>query len=75
MSLFDKLNGSPQRPQVTMQDIKNDPVGVGRGQGYNIPDSMGRDPRAIAMHLIQTGQVGGPLLQKVMPMIQRMMGK
>ena len=74
MSLFDMMNHG-QRPQITMQDVKNDPVGVGRGKGYNIPDSVGRDPEAIAMHLIQTGQVGGPLLQKVMPMIQRMTGK
>lgn len=69
MSLFDKL-GAPHGDQ--MQQLRSDPVGTARQAGYQIPDNLSGDPRAMVMHLIQTGQVGGPMLQRIMPMIQRM---
>ena len=30
------------------------------------------NPQAVVMHLIQTGQVSSPMLQRIMPMMQQM---
>ena len=34
------------------------------------PEELMNNPQAMVMHLIQTGQVSGPMMQRVMPMIQ-----
>ena len=60
--------------QEQLQEVMNDPQGMGKKNGYSIPENM-RDPREMVQHLIMTGQVSTPLLQRVMPLIQRMQGK
>ena len=70
MSLFDKLNGQ----QMNMQQLQSDPVGIAKQAGYNIPQNLANNPQAMVQHLIQTGQVSNPMLQKIMPMIQRLGG-
>ena len=72
MSLFDKLNG---QPQMNMQQLQQDPIGMAQKAGYNIPQNLAGNPQAMVQHLIQSGQVSNPMLQKIMPMIQRMGGK
>ena len=71
MSLFDKVQGS----QPDIRQIQQDPIGMARQAGYNIPPNLAGNPQAMVQHLIQTGQVGGPMMQKIMPMIQKLMGK
>ena len=71
MSLFDKLNGAPQ---INMQQLQSDPVGMAKKAGFNIPDNIDGDPQAMVRHLIQSGQVSSPMLQKIMPMIQKLGG-
>mgnify|MGYP007032346417 CR=1 FL=1 len=68
MSLFDKVNGQ----QMNMEQLRRDPVGAARQAGYNIPDNLAGNPQAMVQHLIQTGQISNPMLQRIMPMIQRM---
>ena len=58
-----------------LQQVKENPIEYGKKQGYNIPENLAGDPRAMVQHLINSGQVGGPLFQKVMPMIRQLMGK
>ena len=70
MSLFDRLNGNGQQDQ--MQQLQRDPVGMAKQAGYQIPENLAGNPQAMVMHLIQSGQVSNPMLQKIMPMIQRM---
>lgn len=70
----------PQQPQqVTFQDamrqLQSNPAQMIRNAGYNVPDEIAGDPRAAAMHLIQSGQVGGPLMQRIQPMLNRLMGR
>ena len=72
MSLFDKVNG---QPQMNMQQLQQDPIGMAKQAGYNIPQNLAGNPQAMVQHLIQSGQVSNPMLQKIMPMIQRMGGK
>ena len=69
MSLFDKVSG---KRQVTMQDIIRDPVGAGKEAGYTVPPNLAGNPQAIFQHLMQTGQISNPVMQRLMPMMQRM---
>lgn len=69
MSIFDRLNG---QPQMNMQQVQNDPIGSAQRAGYNIPENLRNDPRAMVMHLMQTGQIQSPMMQKIMPLMQRM---
>lgn len=46
-----------QQLRDARQKFNADPVGALRGCGLNIPDGMS-DPRQIAMHLFQSGQIG-----------------
>ena len=56
-----------------VRQIQNDPVGMGQKSGYQIPPEIRNDPKAMVQHLIMTGQVPNPILQRIMPMIQRLM--
>lgn len=55
--------------------MPNDPRELAQQAGWNIPDDLMGNPQAMVMHLIQTGQVGGQILQQVMPMIRQLLGK
>ena len=68
MSLFDRINGN----QMNMQQLRQDPSGMAQKAGYNIPENLANNPQAMVQHLIQTGQISNPMLQKIMPMIQRL---
>lgn len=62
--LFSVLNGSvsagtPQgitNPLQMLNALRNDPVGILRSCGMNIPDGM-NNPQEIINHLLQSGQV------------------
>ncbi len=58
-----------------LQQVKTNPIQMGKDKGYDIPENLANDPQAMVMHLIQTGQVKSPMLQRIMPLIQRMQGK
>jgi hypothetical protein len=76
MSLFDRVNGGQQmNMQDQLRQLQSDPMGMAQKAGYNIPQNLAGNPQAMVQHLIQSGQVGGPMLQKIMPMMQRLMGK
>ena len=80
MSMFDRLGQSTQQqPQgksreEALREIKADPVGILRQHGLSVPAGV-TDPMQMVNHLIQTGQVSGPMFQKILPMIQRMNGR
>ena len=69
MSLFDKLTN---QPQMNMQQLRQDPIGMARQAGYNIPENLAGNPQAMVQHLIQSGQISNPMLQRIMPMIQKL---
>ena len=69
MSIVDRLNG---QPQMNMQQLQNDPVGMAKQAGYDIPQNLAGNPQAMVQHLIQTGQISNPMMQKIMPIMQRM---
>ena len=43
--------------------------------GVSVPQNLRGDPQAMAMHLIQSGQVPQSRLRMVQPLIDRMMGR
>ena len=55
-----------------LKELMNDPLGMAKKVGANIPPEIASDPKAMVQHLIMTGQVSSPLLQRIMPMIQQM---
>jgi hypothetical protein len=65
------MNYNPEQ----LKQLMSDPMGMAKKAGYNIPQEISNDPKAMIQHLIMTGQVSNPLLQRIMPMIQRMGGK
>lgn len=57
-----------------LQQLMKDPRGMAQKAGFSIPEGM-QDPQAMVMHLIQTGQVTTPMMQRIMPMIRQINGK
>ena len=58
-----------------LRQVQQDPIGMGQKAGYEIPQELANDPQAMVMHLIQTGQVKAPLLQRIMPWVNKLQGK
>ena len=63
------------RMQEQLRQIQSNPQQFIQQAGWNIPPELMNDPKQMVMHLINSGQVGGPALQRVMPMIRQMTGK
>ena len=67
MSFFQSLgrgnqnqNGSQLSPNMMqqLQQLKQNPGEVLKQRGYNVPDNLLNDPRAIVQYLLSTGQLG-----------------
>lgn len=58
-----------------LEQIRKDPLGAAKQAGFQIPEGMENDPKAMVMHLINSGQVSNPVLQRIMPLIRQMTGK
>lgn len=60
--------------QEALRQLQSDPRSFLQRAGVNVPEEMLNNPQAIVTHLINTHQVGGQMLQRVMPMIQQIGG-
>ena len=58
--------------QEALQKIQSNPQEFFKQAGVNVPQEIVNNPQAIVMHLINTNQVGGPMMQRIKPMIQKM---
>lgn len=69
----------PNVPQMTMQDamrqLQANPAQMIKQAGYNVPDEIANNPQAAVMHMIQTGQIGGPMMRRIQPMLNMLMGR
>lgn len=80
---FQQPSGQAQNaaktPQMSFQDAMHElqahPAQLIKQAGYNVPDEIANDPKASVMHLIQSGQVGGPMMRMVQPMLNKLMGR
>jgi hypothetical protein len=70
------MPGGPA-PQMNMMDVMNqlreNPMQMIKNAGYNVPDEIAGNPQAMVMHLINTGQIGGPIMQRIQPMLKGLM--
>ena len=58
--------------QDALRKLQSNPKEFLQKAGMNVPEEMLNNPQAMVMHLIQSGQVSNPMLQRIMPMIQQM---
>ena len=58
--------------QDVMRKLQSDPSGVLRQAGYDVPREIASDPHATVMHLLRSGQVGGPMMKMVAPMLHQL---
>lgn len=68
MSLYDRLQGG----QPNLQQLQKDPIGMAKQAGYDIPQNLAGNPQAMFQHLLQTGQIKAPMMQRILPMMQRL---
>ena len=58
--------------QQQLQQIRQNPQEFIKQAGWDIPPEMVGNPQQMVMHLIQTNQVSGPMVNMIMPMIRNM---
>lgn len=83
MGFFDRKQQEGQMSQTEMQRaFMRDVDGLQRNTdryiqraGMDIPQNLRGNPQAMAMHLIQSGQIPQDWLRMVQPFINRMMGR
>ena len=70
---------SSNAPQMTMQDamaqLRQNPAQMIKQAGFNVPDEIANNPQAAVMHMIQSGQIGGPMMRRIQPMLNMLMGR
>lgn len=69
------MNMMNQGMQEKLKQLQSNPAEFIRNAGMNVPEEILNDPKAMVQHLIMTGQVSSPVLQRIMPMIKMMGGK
>lgn len=66
-------------PQMTMQyamaQLRQNPAQMIKQAGFNVPDEIANNPQAAVMHMIQSGQIGGPMMRRIQPMLNMLMGR
>ena len=68
------MNMNMPNMQEALRRLQSDPRSFLQQAGMNVPEELMNNPKAIVKHLINTNQVGGQMLQRIMPMIQSMGG-
>lgn len=58
--------------EQALQEVNENPEECFRAAGVKVPKEIMGDQQKTVMHLIRTGQVGGPALRMVMPILNRM---
>jgi len=63
-------------PQMTIQDalreVNEHPAELFKQAGFNVPKECLGNNQATVMHLLRSGQVGGPMMRMIAPMLNRM---
>lgn len=67
--------GQPMTFQSALRQLQTHPAQLIRQAGYNVPEDIAGNPQAAVMHLIQSGQVGGPMMRMIQPMLNRLIGR
>lgn len=64
--------GSASGPDISalMGQLQANPAEMLGKAGYQVPAEMMGNPQSMVMHLIQSGQVSGPMMQRIQPMMK-----
>lgn len=69
---------SSNAPKMTMMDamqqLQSNPAQMIKQAGFDVPDEMVNNPQQAVMHLIRSGQVKGPMMQRIQPLLNMLMG-
>ena len=65
-------NGSGITYQDALKQVNENPEECFRAAGFQVPKEIMGDQQKTVMHLIRTGQVGGPAMRMVAPILARM---
>ena len=57
---------------LSLKQVTDNPAECFRAAGVNVPKEIMNDQQKTVMHLIRTGQVGGPAMRIVGPILARM---
>ena len=68
-------NAQPMTMMDAMKELQTHPSQLLKQAGFNVPDNIANNPQASVMHLIQSGQVGGPMMKRIQPMLHMLMGR
>lgn len=68
--LFNALGGMASNPMALLTQLKNNPLGLLRQRGFNIPDNL-NDPNAIIQHLMNSGQINQQTYNQARQMAQQ----
>jgi len=58
--------------QDALRRLQSDPKSFLQQAGVNVPEEMMHNPQQMVMHLIKTGQVNSPAMQRILPMMRQM---
>lgn len=61
--------------QEALRELQQNTRDVITQARVNVPDEIIGNPQAMVKHLLQTGQVGQAVLQKLPPVFRQMIGK
>ena len=65
----------PVDMRQAMNELQAHPAQLIRQAGFTVPDEIAGNPQAAAMHIIQSGQVKSPILQRLQPMLNMLLGR
>jgi hypothetical protein len=74
-----QAQNASKTPQMSFQDAMHElqahPAQLIKQAGFNVPDEIANNPQQAVMHLIQSGQIGNPMMRMVQPMLNKLMGR
>lgn len=65
-------NNSGMNWNALMGQLQANPGEMLKNAGYNVPDELIGNPQGMVMHLMQSGQISNPMMQKIAPFLQGM---
>lgn len=66
------VNPQPHDWGALLGQIRANPAEFLQKSGYSVPEEIMGNPQATVMHLMQTGQINSPMMQRIRPMLQMM---
>ena len=76
MSIMEGLQRGNKQQGISMQDalkeVHDHPDRCYRQAGFQVPQEIIGNNQQTVMHLIRTGQVGGPMMKMISPLLGRM---